>query len=132
MLIYLFILFFFIFFGLQNLCSFAYLLGLMERSISFITSIVQLEFSLLFKEVVVKLLLKHLVCPIFFYFTFLGFLCHQFRFSLSYVFLSLLDEISNDNILSGLSFVSLSCEESYFEGGIAINNVWFEVAFFFF
>ena len=76
---------YFIFFGLQNLCSFAYLLGLMERIISFITSIVQLEFSLLFKEVVVKLLLKHLVC----HFTFLGFLCHQFRFSLSYISLPL-------------------------------------------
>ena len=38
--------------------------------------------------------------------------------------------LASNSILSALSFVSLSCEENYFQNGVSVYNIWFQVSFF--
>ena len=45
-------------------------------------------------------------------------------------FIFFLPEGLGDSILSALSFVSLSCEENYFQDGVAFDDISFQVSFF--
>ena len=96
---------------------------------NFIIFIAQGKFSLLSqqKKLVVNFMLKLMVFlslfPFFSLFSVLSLYFPHFPFFF-------LDELS-DSVLSGLSFVSVNCEESYFPGGVSLQNVWFEVSFLF-